>query len=409
MVNWPYEFPGAYWLDEAEEDAVIDALRSRALFRYAGLSKPKHVEKLEAAARDYYDVKHAIAVNSGTGSLRCAVSAFGVGPGDEVIIPSFMWVSTAASVVHANAIPVLCEVDDSFTMDPEDLKRKITPRTKLIIPVHMAGAQCDMDAIMAIADRHGIPVLEDVAQCNGGSFKGKKLGTFGAIGMYSLQFNKNATCGEGGLLVTDDDTLYERAFAVHDRGQVFDGDGEMCDPGAETIRWGEGRRMNELSASVAAVQLGKLPDIVQHMRGSKNRIKAMLSDVPGMTFRRLNDPDGESGPFLVIMLENAEKAVDAVERMKAGGLHNVFQISEYGQHIYYHIATLVRKVPLTSAGNPWSLPENAESVYSYEKGVCPKSDALFERSILIPIPSRLTVELETQAAGVIREAVTAES
>ena len=157
--------------------------------------------KLEQAAHKFYGVEHALAVNSGTGALCTAVTALGIGPGCEVIMPTFFWVATVGAVVHANAIPVLCEVDDSFCMDPRDPARKITPRTTLILPVHMAGAPCDMKAIMAVADKHGIPVLEDCAQANGGGFQGRKLGTFGAVGIFSLQWNKNVTA-EGITAIT---------------------------------------------------------------------------------------------------------------------------------------------------------------------------------------------------------------
>ena len=125
---------------------------------------------------DYYGTKYALALNSGTGALMAAMSALEIGPGCEVILPAFLWVATVASVVHQNAIPVLCEVDESLSLDPADLERKITDRTKLIVPIHMAGTPCDMDAIMAVANRRGIPVLEDCAQCNGGTYRGRTLG-----------------------------------------------------------------------------------------------------------------------------------------------------------------------------------------------------------------------------------------
>ena len=182
-IKWPEPFPGAYWLDEREEQAVLDVLRRRSLFRFYGVKKPKYAAMLERTACKFYGVKHALAVNSGTGALATAMTALGIGPGCEVIVPAFFWVSTVGAAVHANAIPVLCEVDDSFSMDPQDLARKITPRTKLIVPVHMAGVPCDMKAVMAVARKHGIPVLEDCAQANGGSFHGQKLGTFGTLGI----------------------------------------------------------------------------------------------------------------------------------------------------------------------------------------------------------------------------------
>ncbi len=155
-----------------------------------------------------------------------------------------------------------------------------------------------MKAIMAIANRHRIPVFEDCAQANGGTFKGKRLGTFGELGMFSLQWNKNATAGEGGLLVTNDAELYERCVAAHDLGIPWVKARRVKparSPGAA------GRRMSELTGAVGSVQLRKLPTIISHMRASKRRIKAMLEGTPGLTFRRLNDAAGDTGPFLILL------------------------------------------------------------------------------------------------------------
>ncbi len=405
QVDWPHEFPGAYWMDEQEERVVLDVLHEGSLFRYYGLGKPKYVDAFEAAASSYYGTDHALGMNSGTGALITALTAMGIGPGCEVILPSFMWVATVAAIVQVNAIPVLCEVDDSFCMDPEDLKRKITSRTRLILPIHMAGAPCDMDAIMEVALQHGIPVLEDCAQCNGGSFHGRRVGSFGDMGIFSLQLNKNITCGEGGLLVTNTQRLYRRAFSAHDMGLVRV-DGRLSTPEPWAVTWGAGRRMTELCGAIASVQLTKLPDIVSHMRASKQRIKSILEGTPGLEFRRLNDEPGDTGVFLIFMLEDKSRALDAVKSMKEAGLHNVFRIADYGLHIYYNIPSLVDKVPLSPAGNPWKTSENSQSVYDYRKGACPKSDELFERSILVPIPSCLTEEQERSAAETIRSIVT---
>ena len=402
QVKWPDPFPGAHWLDRREERAVLEVLRRRALFRYYGIEKPRYAAALEAAAREFYGVKHALGVNSGTGALFTAVTALGIGPGCEVIMPAFCWVATVGAVVNANAIPVLCEVNESFCTDPEDLEKRITPRTKLIVPVHMAGAPCDMKAIMAIARRHGIPVLEDCAQANGASFGGQKAGSFGLLGMYSLQWNKNATAGEGGLLVTNDARLYERCVAAHDLGIPWV-DGAPRDTGAVT--WGAGRRMSELTAAVACVQLKRLPQIVGHMRASKQRIKALLEGTPGLAFRRLNDPEGDTGPFLILLLESEARARTAIQRMQAAGLSSAVRLAEYGLHIYSNIPQLTGKVPLSPAGNPWKLAENGQSIYDYRAGACPRSDGLFARSILVPIPSRLTRAQEKAAAAIIRAAV----
>lgn len=402
--NWPFEFPGAYWIDEKEEQAVLDVLRNGSLFRYYGLKEPKYVSKFEDASRHYYGARYALGLNSGTGALTVCMDTLGIGPGCEVIVPAFMWVATVGAVIQNNAIPVLCEIDDSFCMDPADLEKKITSRTKLIVPIHMAGCVCDMDAIMKIARKHQIAVLEDCAQCNGGTYKGKKTGTIGNMGLFSLQLNKNYTCGEGGLIVTDDQKLYNRAFSAHDMGLVRVG-GRLAVPDDYALGWGQGRRMSELCGAVACVQLSKLDGILKNMRASKKRIKQMLEGVPGLSFRRLNDTEGDCGPFIIMVLDNEQKAQKAVEKMKAGGLHNVFRIADYGLHIYYNIPSLVKKVPLSPAGNPWNIKENADSVYSYSKGSCPVSDDLFVRSILLPIPSKLTNEQECAAVDIVKEAV----
>lgn len=401
-VKWPEPYPGAYWLDTQEEKAVLGVLRKRSLFRYYGLHRPRCVEAFEAAARKFYGVKHALAVNSGTGALMTAMTALGIGPGCEVIVPSFFWVATAGAIVQANAIPVLCEVDDSLGMDPTDLERKITPRTKLILPVHMAGEVCDMKAIMAVADRHGIAVLEDCAQCNGGKFRGQRVGTFGQVGVFSLQLNKNFTAGEGGLLVTNDESLYYRLNAAHDVGVPWvDG---ACKPDLGHVTWGAGRRMSELIGAVASVQLRKAPQIIRSMRHSKRRIKRMLAafHAPGLNFRRLTDEQGDTACFLILILPDESSALELAQRLSSV---RATRLAEYGMHIYYNIPQLVNKVPLSPAGNPWNLPQNLSSACAYGKGACPRSDDLFTRSVIIPVPSCLTSADESAAAQTIAAAL----
>jgi 8-amino-3,8-dideoxy-alpha-D-manno-octulosonate transaminase len=403
-ISWPAPYPGAHWLDQSEDKAVLDVLHRRSLFRYYGLANPTSVATLEATSCQFYGVKHALGLNSGTGALFTAMTALGIGPGDEVIVPAFFWVATVGAVVQANAIPVLCEVDNTFTMDIDDLAQKITPRTRLIVPVHMAGAPCDMPAILRLARRHGIAVLEDCAQANGASFRGRKVGTFGRVGIFSLQWNKNATAGEGGLLVTNDSKLHERLKAAHDVGVPWVNDAP-CYTGPRALTWGSGRRMSELTGAVGAVQLQKLPRIIDHMRNSQRRIKSYLQGTPGLSFRRSHDEAGDSGPFLIMSVETPAKAKRLVRRMQGDGLVSTVRLADYGMHIYSNVRQLVDKVPLSPAGNPWKLPQNQSSHYSYGKGACPRSDALFERSVLLPIPSRLTKAQEKAAAEIILSAL----
>ena len=401
-LTWPAAFPGVHYLDAQEQQAALDVLQSCSPFRYYGPRKPRHVEAFEAAARQFYGSTHALAVNSGTGALMTVMTALAIGPGDEVIVPAFLWVSTVGAVVFANAIPVLCEIDDTFGIDPEDLKKKITPRTKLIIAVHMAGSPCGMEPIISIARQRGIPVLEDCAQCNGGSLFGKSVGTFGRAGIFSFQINKNCTAGEGGLVVTDDPDLYHRLNAAHDVGVPWsEGTAQANSP---HLAWGQGRRMSELIGAVACVQMGKLPRIIRAMRASKKSIKHMLAGIPGLSFRRIIDDAGDTGCALIFLLPDARKATSAVKSMREAGLGGT-RLADYGMHIYCNTPQLVAKVPLSPAGNPWGLPQNASSVYNYAKGACPRSDELFAKSIILAIPSCLNQEQEEQAAMVIREAI----
>lgn len=322
-------------------------------------------------------------------------------------MPSFLWVASIGAVIQVGAIPVLGEVDESFNLAPDTLEKAITSRTKLIVAIHMAGAPCDLDGIMAIANRRGIPVLEDCAQCNGGTYKGRKLGSIGRMGIFSLQLNKNITCGEGGLIVTNDDRLFERAFSAHDMGMVRK-NGRLAQPEDYALSWGQGRRMTELCGAVAGVQLKKLPAIVDRMRGSKRRIKAGLANTPGLAFRRLADAEGDSGPFLIMLLDHAKTAQRLLAHLRDNGFHNAFRIADYGLHIYSNIAALVKKTPLSAAGNPWLSQENRDSVYDYQKGACPRSDALFERAVLLPVPSCLTPAHEEAAIRTIKEALSLE-
>lgn len=383
----------------------MDVMRNGSMFRYYGLKPPHHVDDFERAARDYYGVKHALAVNSGTGALTCALSALGVGPGSEVIIPAFMWVASVGSVIQVGAIPVLCEIDDSFTLNPAALRECITQRTAVIMAIHMAGAPCDMDPIMAIANEHGVKVLEDCAQCNGGSYRGRRLGGIGHMAIFSLQLNKNITCGEGGLVLTNDSRLYERAFAAHDMGMVRR-NGRLAQPEDYALSWGQGRRMSELAGAVAGVQFKKLPMIVERMRVSKRRIKAGLAGIPGLVFRTLHDEAGDSGPFIIMILDEAAQATRLLGHLRGNGFANAMLISDYGLHIYSNIAALVRKTPLSPAGNPWSLAENRDSQYDYNQGACPRSDGLFARAVLLPVPSNLTTGQEDHAVRVIEDALT---
>lgn len=392
----PLEFPGVHHMDTKEIQAATRLLRARSPFRYYGVKLQKEVEKFESEFARAVGVKHAIGVSSGTGALQTALSALAVGPGQEVIVPAYMWVSVLAAVVNHGAIPVLADINETFCLDPADVEKRITPRTTGIILVHMSGAPGDAEAIQNVARRRKLWLLEDCAQCNGGSVRGRKVGTFGDLGVFSFQMNKNMTAGEGGGIVTNDARLYRRAFACHDLGYARDANGRLIFNDPDLQLWGMGYRLDELRASVLRVQLKKLPRILKNMHRSKYRIRKALEKFTGVQLRRIIDPAGDTSCFLITTYADPETArrVNAALRAEGivtspQGVSNVV-MTEWGLHLYYNNISLVNQASVDGRGFPWKLAENTGLRGVYAKGTCPKADSLFERSILLPIPSCLT-------------------
>ncbi|MGO8720844.1 MAG: DegT/DnrJ/EryC1/StrS family aminotransferase [Acidobacteriaceae bacterium] len=392
----PLEFPGIHHMDEEEVNAALRVLRSRSPFRYYGIDLQGEVQAFETEFAAFLGVAHCLAVNSGTGALITALAALGVGPGQEIVIPAYMWVSVVAAVVNLGAIPVLADIDDTFCLDPAAVEAAITPRTTGVIAVHMSGAPADIAAIQKVTKSHGLFLLEDCAQCAGGSVDGKKVGTFGDMAIFSFQMNKNMTSGEGGCLVTNDERLYNRAVACHDTGYARGSDGRALFDNLELCLWGRGYRMDEIRASILRVQLKKLPTVISHMHDSKYRIRTALGQQSEIRHRRIVDPDGDTGCFLLTTFQSPETAQQINRALRAEGIVTLAQgvndivMTQWGLHIYYNIPSLVHKTGVDKRNSPWSLAENRNSQTEYRKGTCPVADSLFERTILLAIPSCLT-------------------
>jgi dTDP-4-amino-4,6-dideoxygalactose transaminase len=405
----PLEFPGMHFVDDKEAEAVVRVLRSRSLFRYYGIDLQGEVDAFEREFAEFIRIKHALAVSSGSAALQTALSALGVGPGQEVIVPAYMWVAVIAAVVNLGAIPVLADINETFTLDSADVERRITPRTTGIIAVHMSGAPADAPALLQIARKRRLFLLEDCAQCAGGSIGGKKAGSFGDMGIFSFQMNKNMSSGEGGAVVTNNARLYQRAVAAHDNGYARDESGRAIYDNLDLCLWGRGCRLDEMRGAVLRVQLKKLPSIIAHMRQSKYRIRRSLEEFPQVRPRRIVDPDGDTGAFLILTLENVDEAMRINQALRAEGIATSSQgvnnvvMTDWGLHIYSNIVSLVNKTSIDGKGFPWSLAENRESRPSYAKGTCPVADSLFERSILLAIPSCLTATDEDQIIHAFRK------
>ncbi len=408
----PLEFPGVHYMDGEEVNAALRVLESRSPFRYYGIDLQDEVNRFEQEFAAFTGARHALAVSSGTGALHVALAALGVGPGQEVILPAYLWVSCIAAVVNSGAIPVIADIDGSFGLDPASVRERITPRTSGILAIHMSGAPCDVVALRRLADEHGLFLLEDCAQCAGGRIGGRSVGTFGHAGIFSFQMNKNMTAGEGGCLITGDETLYRRAFACHDLGYARDESGRLIFDLPDLCLWGKGYRMDELRAAVLRVQLRKLPRIVAAMRGSKYRIRQALAELPGVGLRTIIDEQGDTGCFLITTFATAEIAERVVKALRAEGIvtwpqgiSNI-RMSDWGLHLYSNNVSLQKQTSVDRAGFPWSLPAN-DGARRYAKGSCPSADSLFERSVLLPIPSCLGPEDENDIICAFRKVIPA--
>jgi dTDP-4-amino-4,6-dideoxygalactose transaminase len=357
--------PGSYWIGIEEMEAVMAVMQSGHLFRYGNENDPHFLHTtstLEKEFAAYCGVPFALATSSGTSSLVCSLISLGLKPGDEVIVPAYTFVATYTSCIFAGLVPVLAEIDESLTLDPDDIEHRITPRTKAIIPVHMLGNACDMDRIMAIAGKHQLLVLEDCCQAAGASYKGRKVGTIGNMGAFSLNVFKTISSGDGGLVVTSDRALYETAFGVHDQGHKPNRFG--VEVGVRSVL-GLNFRVNEITAAVALAQLKKLTKIVSTLREKKARLKNLISGVEGFKFRRLSDPDGDSATLCTIIFDTKEQATIVSETLGSK------TIDQSGWHVYANMEHVLNH--LKAVGQP------------HTKGSYPKTDDILSRAMNISI------------------------
>jgi 8-amino-3,8-dideoxy-alpha-D-manno-octulosonate transaminase len=359
-------FPGGMEVGDEELQALERVIRSRNLFRYYGVGDgPDEVAAFEREFAEHVGARHALCVNAGSSALICGLIGAGIGPSDEVIVPAYTWNATANAVVAARAVPVLAEVDDSLTLDPEDVERKLTSRTKALLPVHMRGAPANMDALQALVSAHGLVLIEDVCQAAGATYHGKRLGTFGDAGAFSLQFNKILTTGEGGVMLTDRQDLLDVAIDVHDcAGSVRRGLGLPRFAG-----WNF--RASELQGAVARVQLGRLDGLLERMRANQARLAERVAALPGLTLRRANDDGGDAGICLIAFAHTPELAASAVVALKAEGVEamRIYDPAVPDLHVYPFWQPVLDAIG--EAGRP--VPD------------CPQTLGLLERSIHVDV------------------------
>ena len=358
--------PGAYWFGKEEKDAVMEVMQSGYLFRYGSVNDPKFLHKVSELEKEfarYSGANYALATSSGTSSLLVSLIAMGLKPGDEVIVPAYTFVATYSACIFAGLVPVLAEIDESLSIDPDDIERRITSRTKAIIPVHMLGNPCNMDRIMEIARKHNLWVLEDSCQAAGASYKGKKVGTIGDMGAFSLNIFKTINSGDGGLVITNNEKLYETAFGAHDQGHKPNRFG--VEVGARSVL-GLNFRMNEITAAVGLAQLNKLDRIISVLREKRSKLKNLISDAGGFKFRVLNDPEGGDAATLCTVIFDTWEMAQKVS--KALGSKT---IDQSGWHVYANMEHVLRH--LKEVGQP------------HTKGSYPQTDDILSRAMNISI------------------------
>jgi len=309
--------PGYEFFGEEERKEVNDVLSTGVIMRY-GFDPLRNgnwkAKELELAIREAFGCAHAHVVANGTAALTTALAALKIGYGDEVIMPCFTFVASFESVLSVGATPVLVDVDDSLTLDPEAVRKAITPRTRCIMPVHMCGSMADMDALQQICKEHDLLLLEDACQSAGATYKGKYLGTIGDAGTYSFDFVKTITCGEGGAVVTNQPDIYLRCDAYADHGHDHAG----IDRGADLHPFiGYNYRISELHAAVGLAQIKKLNQFLSVQRRNHAILKEALREAPGISFRTIHDPEGDSCTFLTWFLPSEEIAQATVKELKA--------------------------------------------------------------------------------------------
>ncbi len=386
----PPPYPGALVMGEEEKEALLQVIDARSPFRYYGPDLLGKVSEFEGAVADYLGIEHALGVTSGTASLKVGLQALGVGPGAEVIVPAYTFIACVSAVVAARAVPVVADVDATLNLDPEDLETRITPRTRAIMAVHLQGVSCDMDAVLAVAGKAGVPVIEDAAQSFGATYRGQKVGTLGQVGIFSLQMNKLITAGEGGCLVTGDRDLYLRAVRCHDHGNLREYEGG-------TPFLGENHRMGELAGALGVVQMRKLEGMLTRMKRAKREILLGLADLEGLTPRQEVEGAEDIGTSVIFFAPTAKTAKRLIEALNA---ENIASSAMYGAAVYQASPQVMNMSTVTAEGCPFTCPHYHGEV-NYHPGMCPVAEDLAARTIYLPLaPTFGDREIEDVVRGV---------
>ena len=379
-----------------EVEAFRRAIMSRDFFKINGSGR--EVYNFEEEWKQTVGADYAITMTSGFAALTSALIGMGVGPGDEVIVPAYTYIASALAVVAVGAIPVIAEVDETLTLDPADVEKKISSHTKAIMPVYIQGFPADLDALVALSEKYGFKILEDACQADGGQYRGKYLGSIGDAGAYSFNYFKIITSGEGGALVTNDRKIYERALIYHDASAVaFFGD--QLSGIDHPLFGGTEFRVSDLTGAILREQLKRLPGILSDLRSNRNKTAKLMfgdsadgvikvkTDKGTVTVRQApsHDIEGDCGTTLSLRFESAEDCRAFCARAAERKIGLTVPI-DTGKHVYTNWTQIMEKRgALHPAMDPFLMKENEGLQHDYTPDMCPRTLDLLSRTAYLLI------------------------
>lgn len=371
-------------IGDAEKRAVMEVLDSGELSGFiAGPIEEfwggKVVRAFEQDFKNYFGVEHAVAMNSATSCLHAAVSACGIGPGDEVITSPYTMSASATCILMCGAVPIFADIDpDTFTISPESVEARISKNTKAIIAVNIFGLPADLDALRAIADKHGIYLIEDNAQAPDANYKGRKTATVGDVGIFSFNRHKAMQCGEGGVLITNNKDIAFKAACMRNHGELLPASKNLDDI-SNTI--GVNYRMTEMEAAVARVQFSKMKELNAPRIEMANRITERLSKVPGIEPPHI--PEGSSHVYYFYAMKYNEDVVGIPRTLFAKAVQaEGFTMRPGYVKIIYQEPLFQKKICFGKDGFPFTA-NSRNSEITYSSGLCPVAERLQSSEILL--------------------------
>lgn len=340
----------------------------------------QEVMRFEREWAEMIGVNYALLLSGGgTAALVCALAALGIGPGDQVIVPAYTWMATATAVLSVGAIPVIAEIDETLTLDPRDVEAKLTSHTRAIIPVHMAGRPANLDALSELAQRHGLRIVEDCAQACGGSYHGRRLGSYGEASAFSFNDFKIMSCGEGGAMVTSDRTLFDRAVIYHDSLSTF----PTFAPDLTVPTFiGQQFRASEIMGAILRIQRQRLDGILSDLRRIRQRFHTELGEEQKVRFAPDNDNAGDCGVWVAFQFKDEARARTFAQSEGVTGMLPI----DTGRHVYSNWEVLLKKrVGHHPDMNPFNHPRNREFEVLYSGTMCPRTTEILSRTVYVRI------------------------